>query len=639
MFRNGPERRGWYPDTAAPQSDRGWTYPTGGWIKSSPVLAGDTAYVGSLDGTVHAVDLRTGRPRWARPLGAGIDGSPAVSDGAVYVGAAGGRVFALDAGSGDIRWTYTGAGGGGSSPAVAGGLVILGGANHELLGLDAPTGRLRWSYPTGARLMPGVASSPPARGALDSSPLVIDGTVYLSDGELHAVALATGSPQWTAPTVASGLCSPAAADGLLYVAELGSYVRAVETGSGRTRWRVEVADALFRFGTPAIADGLLLVCAEGRVVDSGVAGFRVDGGLLVALDAATGEERWRRQVAGRLLSSPAAADGLVHVLECADAGSALVTVDSATGTEVRRRALPGTHSPGHSFVSSPSVAAGAVYVGTVDGVLVASTPDSPDATVEGPPRRRWWRRGAPASAQAHPGPGAARAAGSDPAPEPDARPEAETPPARGKHLSQRDRARLRQLADREAARALAGLRSVDRSGAALAHSSKAIATIERLYADDPDAWVNAEQLAGKLYNHAALLELMGRTTEAADAAQRSLTYYAEALGGPLPPLDQLGAMYQLDRLRHRRVDVNDPDALRPPPWEFAMLIADAAARLAMLLAKSQGGAAAPQVRRLVQIALNTYQEMARVEPRYEQGLVRAAGLGAQALRYIGDKPS
>jgi outer membrane protein assembly factor BamB len=615
MFRNGPERRGWYPDVAVPRA--GWTYQADRWIKSSPALAGDTAYAGSLDGTVHAVDLRTGRPRWTRPLGSGVDGSPAMADGVVYIGAAGGRVFALDAATGGIRWAYTGAGGegGGSSPAVAGGLVIIGGAGHELLALDAGTGRLRWSYPTGARLVPGVPTSPPARGALDSSPLVVDGTVFLSDGELHAVALADGSPQWTAATVTSGLCSPAAAAGLLYVAELGSYVRAVDAATGVTRWRVEVTDALFRFGTPAVADGLVLISAEGRVADGGSAGFRVAGGLVVALDAGTGEQRWRRHFTGRVLSSPAAADGLVHVVESSDSGSALVTVDSPQGTEVRRRRLPGSGDPRHSFVSSPAIGGQTLYVGTVDGALVASTVDGAvEPGGEAAVRRRRWRR-SPVDA-----PATSTPAG----------------PPRGKPLSTRERSRLRQIADREAERALIGLRGVDRSGTALGHSAKAIAAIERLRTDDPDNWVHAEQLAGKLYNHAALLELMGRTGEAAEAAERSLATYAEAAGGPLPEPEQLGMMYQLDRLSHHRVNLGDPDARRLPPWEFAMRIADVSARLAMLLARSEGPAAADQVRRLVQLSLDTYREMARVEPRHQQDLIRVAGLGRQALGYLGD---
>jgi outer membrane protein assembly factor BamB len=620
MFRGGPGRTGWYPGAIA--ADPAWAYDAGGWIKSSPVIAAGTGYVASLTGTVHAVDLATGRARWTRPIGAGIDCSPAVAGGTVYLGAAGGEVVALDAGTGAVRWRVsTGDEGSTTSPAVAGGLVLVGGPDHRLLGLDAGTGERRWAYPTGARLIAGDQQSPPARGALLSSPLVVDRTVYLSDGELHALALETGRPLWTATAAAGNACSAAAGAGLLFVAELGSFVRAVEAGTGRSRWRVEVPAALFRFGTPAVADGLLVVCAERTAEGDGPYGFQLAGGLVAGLDADTGTHRWRREFAGRVLSAPALADGQVHLVECGEAGSTVVTLDAATGTEVRRRALPGSGDPGHSFVSSPSVSGGTLYVGTVDGQLLASNVDSDGFTAAAPSAptgstagstaggRRWWRRRAAGTGSARPG-----------------------------SLSERDRARLRKTADQEAARALAGLRERDRSGRAVQHSLAALAAIERLYADDPDNWVNAEQLAGKLYNHAALLDLVGRPDEGAEAAQASITYYAEAAGGRLPDPATVGAQYAIDQLRHRFVPAT-PDALRPSGPEFAMLAADASARLALLLAKSQGNRRSTEIRQLTQYAVTVYEQVAKVNPRHEQDLFRVAALAASALRHLGDGAS
>ncbi len=614
MFRGGPGRTGWYPGTVTPE--RAWAYDTGSWVKSSPVIADGTGYVASLNGTVHAVDLATGRARWTRPIGAGIDCSPAVTGGTVYLGTAGGEVVALDAGTGAIRWRVsTGDQGSTTSPAVAGGLVLVGGPDHQLLGLDAAFGERRWAYPTGARLIAGDQQSPPARGALLSSPLVIDRTVYLCDGELHALALETGRPLWTATAAAGNACSVAAGAGLLFVAELGSFVRAVEAGTGRSRWRVEVPGALFRFGTTGVADGLLVVCAERTAEGAGPYGFQLAGGLVAGLDADTGRPRWRREFSGRVLSAPALADGRVHLVECGETGSTVVTLDPATGTEVRRRALPGGGDPGHSFVSSPSVSGGALYVGTVDGQLLASDVDSdgfaaaaasaPTAPAAG--RRRWWRRPA-----ADPG----SAGGTQPG-----------------SLSERERARLRKTADQEAARALAGLRQRDRSGRAVQHSLAALAAIERLYADDPDNWVNAEQLAGKLYNHAALLDLVGRPDEGAEAAQASITYYAEAAGGRLPDPATVGAQYAIEQLRHRFVTTT-PDALRPSGPEFAMLAADASARLALLLAKSQGDRRGTEVRQLTQYALTVYEQMAKVNPRHEQDLFRVTALATSALRHL-----
>lgn len=92
-----------------------WRYKTGGWSWSTPVVSGDTVYIGAvsaypyyfegvtLERGLHAVDRNTGTSKWRFEtdeltggyLTGGVYSSPAVTDRAIYVGALDGHLYAL----------------------------------------------------------------------------------------------------------------------------------------------------------------------------------------------------------------------------------------------------------------------------------------------------------------------------------------------------------------------------------------------------------------------------------------------------------------------------------------------------------------------------------------------------------------
>ena len=89
-----------------------WRYQTGGNVRSSPALSGTggnaTAFAGSYDGYLYALDAATGALRWRYQTGGYVYSSPAVSkdDATVFVGSDDGYLYALDAATGALRWRY-----------------------------------------------------------------------------------------------------------------------------------------------------------------------------------------------------------------------------------------------------------------------------------------------------------------------------------------------------------------------------------------------------------------------------------------------------------------------------------------------------------------------------------------------------
>jgi outer membrane protein assembly factor BamB len=74
-----------------------WSYPTSGWVFSSPTVVNGVVYIGSNDGNLYALDAKTGSLLWSYPTGAGVITAPAVANGVVYVGSEDSKMYALNA--------------------------------------------------------------------------------------------------------------------------------------------------------------------------------------------------------------------------------------------------------------------------------------------------------------------------------------------------------------------------------------------------------------------------------------------------------------------------------------------------------------------------------------------------------------
>lgn len=74
----------------------GWSFWTGGTIRSSPALGDGVVYVGSEDGYLYAVDATSGKEIWSFGTEDKITSSPCLADGVVYVGSHDGNLYAIE---------------------------------------------------------------------------------------------------------------------------------------------------------------------------------------------------------------------------------------------------------------------------------------------------------------------------------------------------------------------------------------------------------------------------------------------------------------------------------------------------------------------------------------------------------------
>jgi outer membrane protein assembly factor BamB len=149
-----------------------------------PIVSGDTVYVPTCAGNLHALDRKDGSTRWVFNAGGYLRHSPAVAGGKIYFGCGDGKVYCLTSG-GKEAWTAATGAGIWASPAVADGLVVIGSRDQRLYAFNAQTGKQVWATePLGAPVL--------------TTASVHEGRVFFATEECAAYAAesATGKILW-----------------------------------------------------------------------------------------------------------------------------------------------------------------------------------------------------------------------------------------------------------------------------------------------------------------------------------------------------------------------------------------------------------------------------------------------------------
>ncbi|KAA6218170.1 PQQ-binding-like beta-propeller repeat protein [Streptomyces filamentosus] len=318
---------------------RPWRFRMSNDVWGTPVVDGDLLYVTSFE--VHALDTGSGRRQFKTR---DVAWSMAVAQGRIHA-SDGPTLYALDATDGGERWRHR-TDAWVYSLRVDRGTVVTGTRGGGVQGWEASNGAKLWEV-TGCQ----TDFETPEAG-----PAIHGDTVYVwQDARLKALDARTGVERWSYPIGDAASCGHVpvrvapAEDGCVYVSA-GTRVLSIDIAAGHVRWHFE-APAVF-LSPPAFAPGP-------AVTGGGV--YLADHlGTVYALDATTGQDRWRIATEQRQSAEPVlVADGNVHV----GSGSALYTLDAVTGTPRWRFAA------GAELVGTPVVADGRVHFGSADHVL------------------------------------------------------------------------------------------------------------------------------------------------------------------------------------------------------------------------------------------------------------------------------
>jgi outer membrane protein assembly factor BamB len=232
-----------------------------GSVESSPVVAGKNLYFGSWDGRLYAYRLRGKRKpllRWTFRADDQIVAAPAFAARTLYVATSNGSVYAVDAKTGRQRWHSTSFARFGrreyfyATPTVAYGRVFIGNADGTVYAYGASTGNLLWAREVGTYVYTAAA--------------VWRNMVFVGtwDGTFIALDARSGEPRWrfSAPSGITG--APTVLAGIVYFSTCGRCgaggLRRVKIGPRRTfGLNARNGDVIWRFHdgkySPLVADG------------------------------------------------------------------------------------------------------------------------------------------------------------------------------------------------------------------------------------------------------------------------------------------------------------------------------------------------------------------------------------------------
>jgi outer membrane protein assembly factor BamB len=284
---------------------------------------------------MYAIDVLTGKQIWAALLDGEVEASPTVIDKRVYIGTLAGTLYALDSETGSEGWRFS------AGDKLTGGvnwfrgesnrLYLLAGSYDSILYcIDAVTGKEAWQYETG--------------NYINGSPAVNDRYCAFGgcDAVIHIINLTDGKRAGEIDTGAYIAASAAIQDDLVFVGNYEGELLKASLSTHETIWRYRINKGAF-ISSPAVTDDAVVIGGGDMnihciVYKTGMArwtyktldavnsspvivGNRVlagsDDGRLYMLNMADGKLIWSYETGRSITSSPAVADGMV-VVGCDD---------------------------------------------------------------------------------------------------------------------------------------------------------------------------------------------------------------------------------------------------------------------------------------------------------------------------------
>ena len=311
------------------QVKRVWHKSLRGGIYSTPVTDGKSLFVGDDVGVMYSIDQKTGATNWTFDTGMRIVGSPAVSDGVVVFGSTNYNIYGLDAKTGEALWHVA------TNQAVMGaatiyeGIAYIGGGDGRMFAIDIHTGKVKWTFDE-------------LKNYVLTRPLVYEDKLYFGTWDTHfySLNLADGSLVWkwnngkSNPKLSPASVWPVAANGKVFITAPDRYFTCLDAETGVEIWRTNEYKVRETVGLSEDGKTVYSKCMWDTIVALDAASDDVqlrwashadfgyehnpamplekDGtlwvstknGLLLGMDAQTGEVRWRHKIGNSILNTP-----------------------------------------------------------------------------------------------------------------------------------------------------------------------------------------------------------------------------------------------------------------------------------------------------------------------------------------------
>ena len=317
-----------------------WKFDSKSGIESTPIISGDSVYVGDIYGRLYSLARGSGDVRWKFTPGNDFYASPAIHNNRLFIGDADGWFYCVDAKTGQEEWSFKTEGEINGAAGFWQDRVMIGSQDATLYSLDARRGELIWKFD--------------AENQIRTQPAFVAKLVIVSGchSTLFVNNVKTGKSVGTFDLQSPTISSPTVRDKHVYVGTEGGVMFCIDWETMREVWRFKTAGESSAIrSTPYVTDRFVIFGSRDKNV--------------YALDRKTGKPVWVYKTRGRIDASPVvsgervyigSADGRVYVLN-------LMTGKAEWEYEI-----------GGSIVSSVAIAEGVLVVGSDDGVVYCFGP-------------------------------------------------------------------------------------------------------------------------------------------------------------------------------------------------------------------------------------------------------------------------
>jgi outer membrane protein assembly factor BamB len=333
-------------------------------LTAQPVVSQGIIYTMDTDSNVTAFRLKDGDEVWSntvRPKGEDetvIGGGLSISDDTLYATNGYDELLAMSAEKGGIFWRVKLSAPSRAAPTILGGNVYVLTLDNHLTAYERLTGKLLWKYEGFAESAGLVsAASPAAENEIVVCPL--------SSGELTALRIENGAVAWTdslSPSLQTGGAAslpdiaglPVIDNGAVVAISYGGKIVAIDTATGQRIWAKDIGGAK----TPWVAGNMIFLITSNAE--------------LVALSRQTGDIEWVKSLSAQdhsefsynslLWQGPVMAGNRLIVTS---AGEEMFEISPQDGTTIRKTDL------GFHVAIPPVVADNTLYLVSDDGTLYA----------------------------------------------------------------------------------------------------------------------------------------------------------------------------------------------------------------------------------------------------------------------------
>ena len=337
-----------------------WQFRANGAINRKAEVSGDKLFFGANDGTFYCLNKNTGALLWK--MQTKIESSafrhfstPYANENIVVVGSASKEVYGFDSNSGELLFTIQADDWVRARPVVQENQLFFASMKGTLYGFDIKDNKAKENFSLALSHHPILA---------DLS--IKDDKLLINDSDLFTHCVSTkGKTLWKksiikgfdkggerilSDQIAGGAyyqSKPTAANGLVFFGTPARFVYAVNAETGEEKWKFELGGSIS--GAPTYDNGRIYIGQQGAEEE------------FYCLDAETGKEIWNQKT-GWVWGSATVSDGLVFI-PCVD--GYVMTLNAENGQMLWR------HRFNMSVCSEPCVEGDQVFFGSWDNYLIA----------------------------------------------------------------------------------------------------------------------------------------------------------------------------------------------------------------------------------------------------------------------------